>query len=73
MRIRMQNSEELSAEQIHDFLKGTAGVNFVGQKKEEVYAWVRTQIQHRILGDSVSAVKACLRFVRRGLSRPAPQ
>ena len=42
MRIRMQNSEVLSEEQIHDFLKGTAGVNFVGQTKEEVYAWVES-------------------------------
>src|ERR1035438_9160665 len=42
MQIRMQNSEVLSAEQISDFLKGTAGVGFVGQKKEEVYAWVES-------------------------------
>jgi transposase InsO family protein len=40
MNISMQNSEVLSAEQIHKFLKGTAEVSFVGQKKEEVYAWV---------------------------------
>jgi transposase InsO family protein len=38
----MQNSEVLSAEQISDFLKGTVGVGFVGQKKEEVYAWVES-------------------------------
>jgi transposase InsO family protein len=42
MQIRMQNSEVLSAEQISGFLKGTEGVGFVGQKKEEVYAWVES-------------------------------
>ena len=36
----MQKSEVLPKEQIHDFRHGTAGVNFVGQTKEEVYAWV---------------------------------
>ncbi len=41
----MQNSEVLTAKQIHEFLKGTEGVGFVGQKKEEVYAWVE-----RVLG-----------------------
>src|SRR5579863_1005853 len=40
MNLRMQNSEVMTEEQIHDFLKGTTGVNFVGQRKEEVYAWV---------------------------------
>ena len=38
----MQNTEVRPAEQIRDFLKGTAGVSFVGQKKEEVYAWVES-------------------------------
>src|ERR1022692_223280 len=40
MQIRMQNSETLTREQIDDFLKGTEGVSFVGEKKKEVYAWV---------------------------------
>ena len=40
MQLRMQNSEALTVEQIHDFLRGTEGVSFVGQRKEEVYAWV---------------------------------
>jgi transposase InsO family protein len=40
MQIRMQNSEVLTGEQLNDFLKGTEGIGFVGQKKEEVYAWV---------------------------------
>src|ERR1017187_4832357 len=39
MQIRMQNSEALTREQIDDFLKGTEGVSFVGEKKKEVYAW----------------------------------
>jgi len=36
----MQNSEVLTGEQLNDFLKGTEGISFVGQRKEEVYAWV---------------------------------
>jgi transposase InsO family protein len=40
MQIRVQNSEVLTAEQINGFLKGTEGVCFVGQTKEEVYGWV---------------------------------
>jgi transposase InsO family protein len=40
MQIRMQNSEVLTGEQVNDFLKGTEGISFVGQRKEEVYAWV---------------------------------
>ncbi len=40
MQLHMQNSEALTAEQINDFLRGTEGVSFVGQRKEEVYAWV---------------------------------
>jgi transposase InsO family protein len=38
----MQNSETLTAEQIHDFLKGTDGVIFAGQNIEEVYGWVES-------------------------------
>ncbi len=37
MQIRMQNREVLTREQLNDFLRGTEGVNFVGQKKEEVF------------------------------------
>jgi transposase InsO family protein len=40
MDVRMQNSERLTSEQIHDFLEGTEGVNFAGQNKREVYGWV---------------------------------
>lgn len=40
MQIRLQNREVLTGEQLNDFLKGTEGISFVGQKKEEVYAWV---------------------------------
>jgi transposase InsO family protein len=40
MQLHMQNSEALTVGQIKDFLQGTGGVSFVGQRKEEVYAWV---------------------------------
>ena len=43
MQIRMQNSDALTREQINDFLKGTEGVSFVGEKKKEVYAWVERE------------------------------
>jgi len=39
----MQNSDALTREQINDFLKGTEGVSFVGEKKKEVYAWVERE------------------------------
>lgn len=37
----MQNNEVLSAEQINDFVQGTARVSILPQNKEEVYAWGR--------------------------------
>src|ERR1017187_8580013 len=40
MQIRMQNNEVLRPGQINDFLKGTEGISFVGEKKKEVYIWV---------------------------------
>jgi transposase InsO family protein len=36
----MQNNEVLRPGQINDFLKGTEGISFVGEKKKEVYIWV---------------------------------
>ena len=47
MQIRMQNNEVLTREQINDFLKGTEGVSFVGEKKKEVYAWVERVLVSR--------------------------
>ena len=40
MQLHMQDSEALTAGQINDFLRGTEGVSFAGQRKEQVYAWV---------------------------------
>jgi transposase InsO family protein len=37
----MQNGEALTAGQIDLFMKGTEGVVFVGERREEVYAWVQ--------------------------------
>jgi transposase InsO family protein len=42
MHTHMQNSETRTAEQIHDFLKGTEGVIFAGQNIREVYGWVES-------------------------------
>ena len=44
MQIRMQNGEGLTAGQIQEFLKGSEGVNFAGQNKKEVYAWVQSTL-----------------------------
>jgi transposase InsO family protein len=40
MQIRVQNSEGLTIGQIQGFLQGTTEVHFIGQRREEVYAWV---------------------------------
>lgn len=40
----MRNAEELSATEIGEFLKGTAGVDFAGQSRVEVYAWLKTRL-----------------------------
>src|SRR5450432_2198069 len=40
MQIRMQNGEGLTAGQSKEFLKGSERVNFAGQSKREVYAWI---------------------------------
>jgi hypothetical protein len=42
MHTHMQNGETRTAEQIHDFLKGTEGVIFAGQNIKEVYSWVES-------------------------------
>src|SRR5437016_10201294 len=75
MKMSMQNSEVLSEEQLHDFLQGTAGVNFVGQKKEEVYAWVERVLtgQEFLQQDKKQrgAVRAYVEKVRAARSDPA--
>jgi len=44
----MDDSEATSLEQIRAFLDGSAPVQFSGQRREEVYAWVeRTVVQHQ--------------------------
>jgi transposase InsO family protein len=46
--ISMDDSEATSLEQIRAFLDGSAPVQFSGQRREEVYAWVeRTVVQHQ--------------------------
>ena len=37
----MQNAEALTREQIQEFLKGSKGIEFSGQKRAEVYGWVQ--------------------------------
>jgi hypothetical protein len=39
MQLQMQNAEQLSREQIRDFLNSSGGIEFAGQNRAEVYAW----------------------------------
>jgi transposase InsO family protein len=39
MQLQMQNAEQLSREQIRDFLDSSGGIEFAGQNRAEVYAW----------------------------------
>jgi hypothetical protein len=36
----MRNAESLTNSQITEFLKASAGIEFSGQSRPEVYAWV---------------------------------
>src|SRR3984957_15268035 len=40
MHIRMRNAESLTNSQINEFLSASAGIEFSGQNRTEVYAWV---------------------------------
>ena len=40
----MQNREGLTAEGIKEFLKGSEAVNFAGQNRKEVYAWIQSTL-----------------------------
>jgi transposase InsO family protein len=40
MQLRMQNAEALTSEQIGEFLKGSATIDFQGQNRAELYGWV---------------------------------
>jgi hypothetical protein len=41
MQIRRQHGEGLTVGQIKEFLKGSEGVDFAGESKREVYAWIK--------------------------------
>jgi transposase InsO family protein len=40
----MRNAESLTNSQIHEFLKGSAGIEFSGQSRAEVYTWVEKML-----------------------------
>jgi len=44
MQIRMQNAEALTPQQISEFLKGSAGIEFAGQGRAEIYAWTERML-----------------------------
>src|ERR1700678_4459628 len=44
MHIRMRNAESLTNSQINDFLKASAGIEFSGQTRAEVYIWVEKML-----------------------------
>ena len=45
MQIRMRNAESLTHSQINEFLKGSAGIEFSGQSRVEVYGWVEEMLR----------------------------
>src|ERR1700722_11765803 len=44
MQIRMRNAESLTHTQIHEFLKASAGIEFSGESRAEVYGWVEKML-----------------------------
>src|SRR6266700_6502222 len=68
----MDDSDATSLEQVRAFLAGSGEVRFVGQERNEVYAWTeRTLVRHQYAGRS-RGEKGLLRvYVARmtGLSR----
>ncbi len=44
MHIRMRHAESLTNSQINEFLKASAGIEFSGQNRKEVYAWVEKML-----------------------------
>ena len=44
MQIRMRNAESLTHSQINEFLKGSAGIEFCGQSRAEVYGLVEKML-----------------------------
>jgi transposase InsO family protein len=44
MHIRMRNAESLTNSQINEFLKASAGIEFSGQSRAEVYIWVEKML-----------------------------
>jgi len=69
----MQNAEALSPQQISDFLRGTAGLEFAGQSRGEIYGWTErtliAQEYHRQGKRRRGAIRAYLAKVT-GLSLP---
>jgi transposase InsO family protein len=44
MQIRMRNAESLTNSQLDEFLKASAGIEFSGQNRAEVYAWIEKML-----------------------------
>jgi len=61
MHIRMQNVESFTPAQLQEFLNASAGIEFTGQSRSEVYAWVE-----KILVDQQYA---CQQKKQRGIIR----
>ena len=69
----MRNAESLTHSQINEFLKGSAGIEFSGQSRVEVYGWVEemlvSQEYQRQEKKQRGAIRAYLSKVT-GLSMP---
>ena len=69
----MQNAEALTGQQISEFLKGSAGLEFTGQSRAEVYNWTERMLVAQEYGQKSKkqrgAIRGCLSKVT-GLSLP---
>src|SRR6266700_2353705 len=70
----MDDSEATSLEQIRAFLAGSGEVRFVGQRREEVYAWTeRTLVRQQYLGLNRAEKGMLRRYIARMTGRSRAQ
>ncbi len=63
MQIRMQNAEALTPQQSSEFLKGSAGIEFAGRGRAEIYAWTERMLvaqEYARQGKKQRAIRAYL-------------
>src|SRR5579875_1962166 len=61
MQIRMRNAESLTHSQIGEFLKASEAIEFAGQTRAEVYAWVPKTLVAPEYGRQAKKTKGAIR------------